>query len=240
MRSSDETALTLRLTATAGLTGAFVLLAANFFLYAHPTELSNVVESLRVILKARASILGATATHLLISNLLCPIAAVLYVAGGWHVYARFRTALPRWAMAAGALFALLAVMSCAYHALFSQYAFALQFVNANSNPSLHPSLDPSLKLLDGASSHMRMTLSAATFVGAPLILLMSIPILWGRTTYPRWSVILNPFLTYAVVAPLLTPFANGLASPGGALMLSSLSEIAMVIFFVMSLTTLKR
>lgn len=207
------------------------MLIADFLLYANFAPLPTVAPVIDAALASRKSILLAGPWQLLASNLLCPVVAVLYAAGAWHVFARFRGASRQWSAITGSLFALLATMSCVFHALWSQFALTVQHANRTGGTAD--------SLFKAAHSHMQQTLDAATLVGAPLIIIMSVLVLSGRSSYPRWTAVFNPFLLYAIATPLLTPFANSLPTPYGALLLSSLSELTMAGFFLVSLMTLR-
>ncbi len=222
----------LTLSARAGVVGAVLLLIADFALYSHWGALPPVSDSVAALLGPRKAILLATPASLLLSSIVCPLVALLYAVGAWHVYARLKTASARGAAMAGILFALVAVMSCVFHALWSQYGFILQF--ANQQPVL------ASDLVGTASSHMKQSLDIATLVGLAQIIVMFVLVIQGKTTYPRWTLIFNPFLLYAIATAILSPYANSLPHPYGALILSGLSEAAMALFFVVSLATLRR
>src|SRR5215831_15243631 len=209
----------LKCSCLCGLAGAVALLVGDGLLYANFAPLA-----------ARRVIVLASPHALLASNLLCSLAAVLYVVGAWHVFARFQIASDRWSKIAGVLFALAAVMSCVYHALWSQFALIVQHANQEGASAR--------AVFEGALGHMRQTLNATTFVAIPLIVLMLILVMGGRSSYPRWTAALNPFLLYGISAALLTPLANSMPTPFGALLLSSLSELTMAVFFAISFFTI--
>jgi hypothetical protein len=232
MQAIDTSDRTVTLTACAGLIGALLLLIADFALYAHWGVLPPVSDSVAKVLGPRTAILLATPASLFFSSIVCPLVAILYVAGAWHVYARLKIASVGGARMAAMLFALVAVMSSVYHALWSQYGFALQVTNQ------YPHLTGNL--VGVASNHMKQSLNIATIVGLAQIVVMSVLVIRGKSAYPRWTVLINPFLLYGIATPMLLPLANGLPNPYGALILSSLSEVTMSLFFAFSLVTSRR
>ena len=216
-------------TGIAGLLGALTLLAGDLLLYAHWGTMPPVTEAVQSLVSARRAILLATPEQLRWSSVLGPIAAALYVVGAWHVFARLRRGSLRWAAVAGALFAIGAIMSGAYHAMWGQYGATLQFANTHATPPLD--------LLLHTTGNLQLMHRASEIVAVPLMLILLAMVALGRGDFPRWTVISNPILLFGVGTPLLTPLAADLPVPYGALLLGGLYNAAMVVFFCTSLLT---
>jgi hypothetical protein len=71
------------------------------------------------------------------------------------------------------------------------------------------------------------------YVGAALLIGL---VLFGRTWYPRWTVVANPALLLA-----LSPFAERIPSPLGAIVVGGFTNLSIAVFFLVSvLTTWRR
>jgi hypothetical protein len=229
--TADAAALrrALLLTGVAGVLGAAIMLIGDLLLYAHFDPLPPVAEPVQASLGPRVAILLATPTQLAVSTLLGPVAALFYVLGAWHVYARMQVPQnSRWAQLAGALWALTFMFSGAYHALWGPFGLIAQLANVQSP----------LPLFMQAESIMQLMLGASTLVALPLMVLMLVRVGTGRTDYPRWTALYNPLLLYGVGVPLLTPLAATLPAPYGAVLLGGLYNALMLGFFSLSVLTL--
>ena len=123
------------------------------------------------------------------------------------------------------------IMSGAYHAMWGQYGFALQFANQQAPLAAD--------LLGNVAGNMKFFNDVQTLLGLLLMLVMLVLVASGRSLYPRWTVLLNPVLLYAVGVGLFTPLANDMPIPYGALILGGLYNALMAVFFAMSILTLR-
>ena len=86
---------------------------------------------------------------------------------------------------------------------------------------------PLLALLAGA------LIVAASIVGAVLLLGL---VALGKTWYPRWTVLANP-----AALLLLSPLADKVPAPVGAILIGGFTNLAIAVFFLVSvLTTWRR
>jgi hypothetical protein len=226
----DSAANRLAVTAAAGLAGAMLLLAGDLLLYAHDADLPPVAPEVHAVLGPRQAILLATPKQLIASSVIGPLAAALYAFGAWHVYMRLAAASRRWAATAGVLWLLSFCLSGAYHALWGPFGSIVAF--ANDNPA-------GISLMAQAAANLHALLTVSTFVALPAIIITLLLVAGGKSEYPRWTAPLNPFLWYGIGTAVLGVAANQLPHPWGAVLLGSLYNALMVLFFLMSLLTLR-
>jgi len=214
-----------------GMLGAAIMLAGDLLLYAHWEELPLVSEAVNDVIPARKSILLATPTELLISGVLGPLSAFLYLFGAAHLYLAFRSSHRIAAILITVLFGVGFVASGAYHALWTNYGFVIQNLNESPFPT---------GLLRNAHSYMEaMNTTAAIPIGLGSLLLLVLIVL-GKSPYPRWMSVFSPLPWLGVGPAVLAPIAADLAPPYGSLLVGAYYNVIMLLFFGMSVMTLRR
>ncbi|HWX24822.1 MAG TPA: hypothetical protein VN083_07255, partial [Vicinamibacteria bacterium] len=71
--------------------------------------------------------------------------------------------------------------------------------------------------------------STPGYIGATLLLGL---VLWGRTSYSRWTAFANP-----AVLILLSPLAESAPAPWGAVLVGGFTNLSIAIFFLVSIST---
>lgn len=214
-----------------GLLGALLLLAGDMLLYAHAEPVVPVDPAFEATLGVRAAVLGARAAHLHLSGILAPLAAVLYLFGFRHVHLRLRGHAPVGAAFVALALSTMIVIGGAYHALWSHYGFILQ----------HAATDPAGTgvLLDAATRFMRLMYGAGAVTGYSAALALLVLVVAKKSDYPRWTVVVNPGVVIAL-APLVAPLAERWPAPAGAMLIGGWINLAFVVFFTVSLATMRR
>jgi hypothetical protein len=149
---------------------------------------------------------GINTADLYTSGLLGAVGALFYVFGAWHVYFPLRPASAGLAAASLGAFAFMLVATGLYHALFVALNFGAKVALAAMTA---PVAGLALALPEDYTS-----LVLNVLVIPPAVVstgLSGYTILTGRTLYPRWFLLLSPFLIVGIYA-LLTLLA-GTAAP---------------------------
>ena len=204
-------------TAAAGLVGALLLFAGDMFLYGHLGSGAGFKNNYKTV------IVEASTLRLYIAGALGPVAAFFYLGGARHLYLRLKPSRPVLRIVATLAFVATFVVAGAVHAVWASYALVMRGVaqgQANAD----------LQTVSG--DYLGLIYTMAEVVGYPAALLLFLLVLTRQTTYPRWSAVLNPGLIM-----LAAPFVTLLPGPVGAPVVGGLFNLAFVVFFVLSLTT---
>lgn len=216
----NDRALTRRyslITAGAGLVGALLMFTGDMLLYGHFGSGAEFINRYKTV------IISASTFRLYVAGAVGPVAAIFYLIGAYHLYLRLQPAraLPR--IVTSLAFAALFVIAGAVHAVWAAYALVLRAVaHGQANADVET----------GMRAYLDLVYRMAEVVGYPAALLLLVLVLIGRTTYPRWSVVLNPGLLM-----LASPLVVFLPAPIGAPVVGGLFNLAFVVFFAFSLAT---
>jgi hypothetical protein len=216
----------IRIAGVLGLAGALLLAIGDQCLYFAATSGADFLHGLRGIVAA------APTGRVLFGASLGPIAALLYLAGFWHVYMRLRTRHPRMAAVVAIGLALCILAGTAYHVLWGAKALAMKATQGAAAAA-----QPALAALD-AQLHAfaaNVYLVAET-AGYPSAVLLAIMVAMGRSDYPRWLA----FLTPVVPLVILQLVATYTPAPFGSLAAGSASNLSFALFFAASLATLRK
>jgi hypothetical protein len=205
-------------TGLAGLAGSLLLFVGDMLLYGH----LGSGEAFRVV--SRQVIANASTSRLYVAGMLGPIALLGYLPGILHLY--WRLAPGRfWLRATTAIgFAATLVVGGALPAVWGACALALR--SAAAAPSYEP-----LRIEIG--EYLRSIYRMAEIAGFPAALLLFLLVAFNKTTYPRWTALLNPGLLM-----LLSPLAVYVPAPLGAALAGGFFNLAFGVFFLVSLATL--
>ena len=89
--------------------------------------------------------------------------------------------------------------------------------------------DSSARLFVGGLLGMPLARSAPGYVGAVLLILL---VVFGKTRYPKWTVLANPG-----ILRLLSPFADATPAPVGAILVGGFTNLTIAGFFLVSVVT---
>jgi energy-coupling factor transporter transmembrane protein EcfT len=166
----------------------------------------------------------ASPARLFAGGLVGPFAACFCIIGFWHVYLNIRSSSVPLARLVLILFSMLMVAGSAVHTLWTAKGLALKYCYGQAAPCSD--------LLAATKSYRSLayTLGAIPgYMGAALLFGL---VLLGKTAYPRWTVLANPA---AVI--LLSPFADLVPAPLGAILVGGFSNLSIAFFFLVSLST---
>jgi hypothetical protein len=119
--------------------------------------------------------------------------------------------------------ALLFLAGACVHAAWGAYALAIRA--AAADPALAP-------LKDAIGGYTDVLFALAYAAGYPAAILLFVLVAAGRTSWPRWTALVNPVL----VKPLLEA-ATYVPAPLGAILVGGGFNLAMSVFFAVSVAT---
>jgi hypothetical protein len=123
------------------------------------------------------------------------------------------------------LFAVLMVCGSAIHTLWTAKGLAMKFCYYSDDVGCRG-------LLPAVNSYWDLAYNIGAvpgFVGA--IVLIGL-VVWGKTWYPRWTVLANP-----AVLMLLSPLADRVPAPFGAVLSGGFTNLSIAVFFLVSVWT---
>lgn len=207
----------LLLTAGAGLVGALLMFTGDMLLYGHFGSGAEFISRYKTVITEASSL------RLYIAGALGPVAAIFYLIGVYHLYLRLQRSRVLLRLVTSLAFAAMFVIGGAVHAVWAAYALVLRGVaHGQANADLEAVMD----------GYRNLVYRMAEIVGYPSALLLFALVLMRRTTYPRWSALLNPGLI--MLASSVVVF---LPAPIGAPVVGGLFNLAFVVFFALSLAT---
>jgi hypothetical protein len=207
----------LVLTAGAGLIGALLMFTGDMLLYGHFGSGAEFIGRYKTVITEASSL------RLYVAGALGPVAAIFYLIGVSHLYLRLQPSRVLLRIFTSLAFAAMFVIAGAVHAVWAAYALVLRGV-------AHGQANADLEAVMGA--YLALVYKMAEIVGYPSALLLFALVLMRRTTYPRWSAVLNPGLIM-----LASSVAVFLPAPIGAPVVGGLFNLAFVVFFAFSLAT---
>ena len=210
----------LLITAVAGLFGAVLMFTGDMLLYGHFGSGAEFINRHKTVIAEAGTV------RLYLAGALGPIAAIFYLIGAYHLYLRLQPSRAFVRILTSLAFAAMFVIAGAVHAVWAAYALVLRGVaHGQANTELETVM----------RSYLAFVYRLAEIVGYPSALLLFILVLMGRTSYPRWSAVLNPGLL--MLASSLVVF---LPAPIGAPIVGGLFNLTFVVFFALSLATTPR
>jgi len=123
-----------------------------------------------------------------------------------------------------ALFAVLMVAGSAVHTLWTARGLAIKYCYGQSAPCAD--------LLEAVKSYWNLAYNLGAVPGYLAALLLLGLVLFGKTYYPRWTVLANP-----AILLLLSPLVDRLPSPFGAILSGGFTNLSIAVFFVVSVLT---
>lgn len=208
-----------RLAGVAGLCGALLFFAGDMLFYGHLGPGAGFHEGML------ATVRNASLARLFAGGLVGPVAACLCIAGFWHVYLNVRPEQARIGRAMLVAFAVLMVFGSAVHTLWTAKGLALKYCYGSDDVGCRA-------LIPAVNSYWNLAYNigaAPGYFGA--IVLIGL-VLFGRTWYPRWTVLANP-----AVLMLLSPLADRVPAPLGSVLVGGFTNLSIAIFFLVSVWT---
>jgi hypothetical protein len=159
--------------------------------------------------------------QIMIGGFIGPVAALLYCAGFFAVYRMISPKSPSLALIVAGCFIAAIVFGGTYHATWGIRALLMK----GGVPS-----GPRADLYDQARQYMNLFFNTMAALGGVAALLLVYVVLWRRSLYPRWTVIVNPALLY-----LLAPLARLIPSPLGAIVVGGYYNLMFMAFFLVTM-----
>ena len=142
----------------------------------------------------------------------------------WHVYLNIR---PSHVLLAGLvliLFSILMVAGSAVHTLWTAKGLTLKYCYGRGAPCSD--------LLAAIKSYWELAYNLGAIPGYLGAVLLFGLVLLRKTYYPRWTVVANP-----AVLTVLSPLADRVTAPLGAILVGGFTNLSIAIFFLVSIAT---
>jgi hypothetical protein len=213
---SDQTAN--RLTGLAGVAGAVLFFCGDMLFYGHWGPGAKFHEGMLHVLRE------GSLTRLFVGGLVGPIAACLCLIGCWHVRGNIIDRSPLNGRIAFFSLATMMVIGSALHALWVPRGLAIKY--SDQVAAVAPELIAALK--DYWSVAYKMA-EVPAYIAA---ILLFIVVLLGKSRYPRWTALANfGFLS------LLSPLAERVPAPLGAVLVGGFTNLSITLFFLVSVVS---
>lgn len=208
-----------RLAGIAGLCGALLFFAGDMLFYGHLGSAGDFHQGMLTTVR------NMSVARLYTGGLVAPFAACLCTLGFWHVYLNVRVFHDRIGRIMLAAFAVLMVAGSAIHALWATRGLALKFCYGNGDVGCRA-------VLQAINQYWNIAYYVGAVPGFFAFVLLFCLVLFGKSCYPRWTVLVNP-----AVLLLLSPVADRMPAPGGAILSGGFTNLSIALFFAVSLWT---
>ena len=209
---------TRRLTGLCGLAGALLFFVGDMLFYGYFGSGASFAEGMI------ATVVRDSQERLFAGGLVGPLAACLCIVGFWHVYLNIRPSHVLIARLVLILFSVLMVAGSAVHTLWTARGLALKYCYDQGAPCSD--------LLAVIKSYWALAYNLGAipgYLGAALLFGL---VLLGKTYYPRWTVLTNP-----ATLMVLSPLADRVPAPLGAILVGGFTNLSIAIFFLVSIAT---
>lgn len=203
----------------AGVCGALLFFAGDMLFYGHWGSGAGFREGM--IETVRNASLG----RLFAGGLVGPFAACLCIVGFWHVYLNVRPAQEMAGRVMLVLFAVLMVWGSAIHTLWTARGLTMKFCYGSDDAGCRA-------LMAAVNSYWDLAYNIGAVPGYFGAILLLGLVLWGKTWYPRWTVLANP-----AALMLLSPVAARVPAPFGAVLTGGFTNLSIAVFFLVSVVT---
>ena len=206
-----------RFAGIAGLCGALLFFAGDMLFYGHLGSGTGFHQGMVTTVR------NASLARLYAGGLVGPFAACLCILGFWHVSLNVRASHARMGRVMLVAFALLMVFGSAIHTLWTTKGLALKYCYGNDDAGCRAVVQAINQYWD-----------IAYYFGAvpayfAFILLVAL-VLFGKTWYPRWTVLSKP-----AVLLLFSPLADMTPAPLGAALTGGFTNLSIALFFTVSI-----
>lgn len=171
-----------------------------------------------------ATVATDSSTRLFVGGLLGMPAACLCIVGFLHVRGNVKRSSPFLRELIFLSFAAMMVAGSAIHTLWAAKGLAIKYCSDGSAPC--SAVTAALRSYWSVAYNIG---SAPGYVGAVLLVLL---VAFGRTRYPKWTVLANP-----AILLLLSPLADATPAPVGAILVGGFTNLTIAVFFLVSLVT---
>jgi hypothetical protein len=208
-----------RLAGVSGLLGALLFFAGDMLFYGHFGSGANFREGMLDTVR-RASF-----ARLYAGGLVGPIAACLCILGFWHVYRNVNPPRRLFAKLMLVCFVVLMVFGSAVHALWTAKGLAIQNCYGNDDIGCRTTIS-------SVNSYWALAYNLGAIPGYLGAILLIVLISLGKTRYPKWTILANPAFLI-----LISPLAERIPAPFGAIVVGGSANLAIAFFFLMSILT---
>jgi uncharacterized protein DUF6796 len=174
---------------------------------------------------SEGTVRNAPLGRLFAGGMVGPFAACLCTLGFWHVYLNVRPSQESVGRVMLVLFALLMVCGSAIHALWTAKGLAMKFCYGSNDIGCR-------ELLPAVNSYWALAYDIGAVPGVIGAIVLIGLVLWEKTWYPRWTVLANP-----AVLLLLSPLADRVPAPLGAVLSGGFTNLSIAVFFLVSICT---
>jgi hypothetical protein len=208
-----------RLAGAAGVLGTLLFFAGDMLFYGHLGSGPGFHDGMV------ATVTKASLARLFAGGLVGPVAACLCIVGFWHVYRNVRPSAARIGQLMFAAFFVLMVFGSAIHTLWTAKGLALKFCYGSDDAGCRA-------MLQSTNSYWDLAYNLGAVPGYAGAILLIALVLLGKTYYPKWTVLANP-----AALMLLSPLADRVPAPFGAILTGGSTNLTIAIFFLVSLWT---
>jgi hypothetical protein len=167
----------------------------------------------------------ASDARLCAGGLVGPVAACLCVLGFWRISQNILPPNGFLARLTLVLFSTLMVFGSAVHTLWTAKGLALKYCYGNDDAGCRA-------LLQSVNSYWNLAYNLGAIPGYAAAILLFFLVLLRKTNYPRWTVLFNPAVLIA-----LSPLADKIPAPLGAILTGGSANLSIALFFFVSLIT---
>ena len=204
-----------RLAGLAGLVGALLFFAGDMLFYGHFGAGASFHDGMQRVVR------DASMARLFTGGLLGPVAACLCIIGFWHVGQNITPRSPLLGKLVFYILAAMMVVGSAVHALWVPRGLATKYEEPLR--AYLPDLFVALRRYWEVAYDLA---AVPAYIGAVLLLFA---VLFGRSVYPRWTVVAN----FGLLS-LLEPLASQVPAPLGAILVGGFTNLSIAIFFLVS------
>jgi hypothetical protein len=206
-----------RIAGAAGVSGALLFFAGDMLFYGHLGPGAGFHDGML------ATVRNASLARLFAGGLVGPVAACLCIIGFWHVYLNVRPSAARIGHVMVASFFVLMVFGSAVHTLWTAKGLAIKYCYGNDDAGCHA-------LVNAINSYWNLAYNIGAVPGYAGAVMLIALVLFGKTWYPKWTVLANP-----AALLLLSPLADLAPAPFGAILAGGFTNLIIAIFFLVSL-----
>jgi hypothetical protein len=204
-----------RLAGLCGLAGALLFFVGDMLFYGYFGPGAGFTEGMHEI------VMHASTARLFAGGLIGPMAACLCIIGFWHVYLNVRPSSALLGRVMLVCFFLLMVSGSAVHTLWTAKGLALKYCSNQGSPCSD--------LLTATKSYWTLAYYIGAIPGYVGAVLLFVLVLMRKTWYPRWTLLANPAILF-----LLSPLAEKVPSPLGAILVGGSANLSIAVFFLVS------
>jgi hypothetical protein len=198
-----------------GVAGSIVLFIGDMLLYGRFGSAGGFTDALQ------AAAGNASETRLFIGGMLGPAGAMLVIPGFWHIHLNTRRNSRSLSAVVFISLTCMMLFGGAFHALWTIRMLLLKHAL--------PSAAGASPFIGSYNRYLNSIFAVALSIGSIGGALLIVMILFHKTIYPRWMVLVNPGLLL-----LLTPLVRRIPRPLGSIIYGGYLNIIFIVFFTAS------